>query len=103
MPYVSSPKPASRPSNSPERQGGATQRTPQPGSNGRMNERDNQRILRIALVGVIVVLLGVVAFNAFWLPGSGSTADAPVPTEAAPNTVPGTNSPARVGMDPTPR
>lgn len=104
MPHVpSSHPPSSHTSTRPDRQGGATQRTPQPGSNGRMNERDNQRLLRIALVAVVLAFLGVLAFNAFWLPGTGSTTDAPVPTEAAPHTVPGTSTPAGIGMDPAPR
>jgi len=104
VPSSSTPAHASnRPSNPADRQGGATQRTPQPGSNGRMNERDNQRLLRIALAVVVLAFLGVLTFNAFWLPGTGSTTEAPVPTETAPNTVPGTSAPASIGSNPAPR
>lgn len=84
-----------------DRRGGATQRTPVPGSNGRMNERDNQRILRIALAVVIVVLIGVLAVNAFWLPGTGSSTDAPVPTAPAANSTSPSGAPPATGGAPS--
>lgn len=100
MPSASSQPPRHAHPQGQSRRGGATQLTPEPGTNGRTNDRDNHRALRIALALVIVVFLGVLAFNIFWLPGSGSDSQAPTATEAAPNTVPGTNTPARVGTDP---
>ena len=103
MPYVPSHPTRTAAPNGQDRRGGATQMTPEPGTNGRTNDRDNHRILRIALAVVLVAFLGVLAFNAFWLPGTGSSTETPTVTETVPNTVPGTNTPARVGRDPAPR
>ncbi|WP_225781305.1 hypothetical protein [Xenophilus sp. Marseille-Q4582] len=108
MPTTASPRAQETRQDRPERRGGATQLTPEPGTNGRMNERDNRRILRIAVVLVIALLAGVLAFNAFYLPRGGSTTDAPVQTSplqnapspaGTPNTAPGTEP----GTAPAPR
>lgn len=77
------------------RPGGATQRTPVPGSNGRMNERDNQRILRIALVVIVLAFAGVLLLNAFWQPGARiSNAPQTATPPAATSAQPGTGTPA---------
>ncbi|MDA7415431.1 hypothetical protein PGB34_03555 [Xenophilus arseniciresistens] len=79
------------------RAGGATQRTPAPGTNGRMTERDNQRILRIALVVVVLAFAGVLMLNAFWQPGARIGHSA-APQQAAPpaaaSAQPGSGTPA---------
>lgn len=49
-----------------DRRGGATQLTPRPGTNGRTNDRDNRRILRILVIAAVVLLVGWLIFNGFW-------------------------------------
>lgn len=49
-----------------DRRGGATQRTPEPGTNGKMNERDNRRIFVVLIVLLAAVVTGLLIFNGVW-------------------------------------